>query len=228
MKKIILVSLLASSVFLNTACTDDEIAAGIIGVAIGVGVAAGSHDHDHHRRHDYDNGYRDGHHDGYRNGRHDSYPPRRYRHYALETKLATSFDNKVVDSDVLAFSQKYNISTDAAMKIQKAFVDVEVKGTESFATIGLSKKDLRTIAKRELPASSSIKSMADKLDISEAQSRDLIKDLIKEFDVQASNITSPYWQSCMGKGKWRTPQNLYCKNTAWNGCSPETGATLCY
>lgn len=235
MKKVILVSLLVSSMFLNTACDDSEIAAGIIGVGIGIGIAAGSdHDHDHHhRRHDYDNGYRDGHRDGYHDGRRDDwrrdhYPPPRYRRYAAEIKLETPFDTKAVSSDVQAFAKEYGVSTEAAVKVKAAFDGVKANGLESFATIGLSKKDIRTIAKRDLPASSSIKTMADKLDISEAQSRDLIKDLIAEFDAQASDVASPYWSACMGKGRWRTPENLYCTNTAWKGCSPDTGASLCY
>jgi len=215
----------------NTACNDREIAAGIIGIGIGIGIAAGGHDHDrdhhHHdrRRHDYDHGRR--HHPP---PRHDRNPPPRYRrYYTADLKLETPFDTKAASSDVLEFSKKYNVSTDAAAKIKVAFDGVKSKGLESFATIGLSKKDIRAIAKRDLPESSSIKAMADKLDIAEHQSRDLIKDLIAEFDDQASSVDSPYWQSCMSQGKsWRTPQNLYCTNTAWNGCSPDTGATLCY
>jgi len=234
MKKIVLVSMLVSSMFFNAACTDEQVNNSILGIGIAVGIAAiaASADSDS----DYGDGYQDGRHDGYRNGRHDGrhdghrggHHGGHYRGYALETQLNSDFNLEAFDTKTSPLAAKYKISNAAAAKIKNAFDGVKTKGVASFASIGLTKGDLKDISKRELPESSSIKAVADKLDMSEAQSRDLIKDMIKEFDTQASNAASPYWKSCMGKGKWRTPQNLYCKKTAWNGCSPQTGATLCY
>jgi hypothetical protein len=230
MKKIVLVSMLAGSMFFNTACTDEQVNGTILGIGLAVGVAAiaaDAHNHDDHN--DYGDGYQDGRHDGYHNGRSDGYGNGYhdgrhdgyhggYRGYSLQTSATKASP----------LALKYGISNTAAAKIEKAFGGVKTQGVASFANIGLTKGDLKDISKRELPESSSIKAVAAKLDMSEAQSRDLIKDMIREFDAQASNSASPYWKSCMAKGKWRTPQNFYCKNTAWNGCSPQTGASLCY
>jgi hypothetical protein len=241
MKKLLVV-LLASSMFFNTACTDDEVAAGVIGAAIGVGIAVGAsgdhHHHDHDRRPpgrypgpDYGRprpgpGYGPGY------GRGPGYGPGRpHRGYAADVSLASSevFDAAVgANSQTVDFSSKYGISDAAAAKIEKAFANVETQGLKSFESIGLKKADLKDIAKRELPETDALKAVAGKLDMSQAQARDLIKELIKNFDAQASNVNSSYWQSCMAKGKWKTPQNIYCKSTSWNGCAPATGASLCY
>lgn len=242
MKKTLLVALLTSSMFFNTACTDDEVEAGVIGAAIGIGIAvgAGAHDHDHHDHRDQrppdrypgpdygrprppDYG-RPGYGPGYG-------PGRPHRGYSADVTLATSdvFDTAMAaDATIVEFASKHGISTKAAAKIQVAFANVESQGLKSFESIGLKKSDLKDIAKREMPDADALKAVAGKLDLSQAQARDLIKVLIKDFDAQASNVESPYWQSCMAQGKWKTPQNMYCKSTSWNGCAPESGATLCY
>lgn len=244
MKKTLLVALLASSMLFNTACTDDEIAAGAIGVAIGVGIAVGAHDHDHDH-HDRPDRRPPGRYPGpdYGRPRPPDYgrpgygpgrghgPGRPHRGYSADVTLASSevFDTTVAsNSEVVEFANKHGISTQAAAKIQTAFANVESQGIKSFEAIGLKKSDLKDIAKREMPDADALKAVAGKLDLSQAQARDLIKVMIKDFDAQASNVESPYWQSCMAEGKWRTPQNLYCKSTSWKGCAPETGASLCY
>lgn len=237
MKKIMLVALLASSMFFNTACTDDEVAAGIIGVGVGVGIAAGAGDHDHYHRPpprypgpDY--GHRPGYGPGYGRGPGWGGPGRPHRGFAADVTLATSsaFDTALASSNpqVVEFANKYNVSTDAATKIQSAFANVESQGIASFQAIGLNKADLKAISQRQLPEDSSLKALSEKLDVSQAQARDLVQSLIKDFDAQASDVSSTYWQSCMAKGSWKTPQNLYCTSTSWNGCAPATGATLCY
>lgn len=207
MKKIILSGLLITTLFCNTGCDSSDIAAGAIGVAIGIGIGS--------------NG--DGHHHG-----HDRRPPRyrecgRYRCYEGTTQV-----NMETDPAVVEFAQRHQISLSAAEQIQTAFAKVSSEGLNSFQSVGLSEKDIRAISNRSLPKSESIAAMATKLDMSEAQARDLLKAMISDFDAQASDIESAYWQSCMAKGQWKTPQNASCKKTFWNGCSPETGATLCF
>lgn len=213
MKKIILASVLVCATIFNAGCTDGEVAAGAIGVIIGIGLG-GDNGHDHHRP--------------------PPYHPRRPRHYdavaagsaAGSTEVATVTTEE--NPALLDFALKYNISLEAAEKVNAAFQGVQTEGTSSFAKIGLNQSDIKTIMRHELPSSSAIKSLAGKLDMSEAQARDFLVSLNKEFQAQAEDVTSPYWQSCMAKGKWKTPQNLYCKSTSWNGCAPESGATLCY
>ncbi|MNK07368.1 hypothetical protein D3C87_252810 [compost metagenome] len=208
MKKIIFSGLLVATLFCNTGCEPSEIAAGAIGVAIGVGI--GSSHNGHHR--------------------HDHYRPPRYREcrgyhrcYSADTGVGLA-----VNTEALDFAQKHQISLDAATKIQTAFDQVATQGLSAFEAVGLSQRDLSTISSRSMPGQKSLANVAVKLDMSEAQARDLLKGMITEFDAQASNVESPYWQSCMAKGKWKTPQNGRCTTTAWEGCSPENGATLCY
>jgi len=232
MKKIILMSLIASTMFFNAGCDSGDVAAGVIGVGIGLGIGAAAGG--------YDNGYHDGYHDGRRDDWHGGWgygpPPRyhgcdRYRCYDAVVKIDGADQlvaDNAVDPQVAAFAQKYNVSNEASAKINDAFTNVQTQGLNSFASIGLNSSDLNAIAQRSLPSTDAIKTMAQKLDMSEAQSKDLLQSMITEFGQQAANVQSTYWKSCMAKGSWKTPQNLYCTSTAWNGCSPETGATLCY
>ncbi len=207
MKKVILASVLTIATLFNAGCTDGEVAAGAIGVIIGIGLGGDNHHHDHRPP-------------PYR-GR-----PERRRMLAETVTLPTT--GAATDASLSDFALKYNVSVAAAEKVQSAFSGVATEGLTSFAKIGLEKKDIETLMKHQLPSSSAIKSMASKLDMSEAQSRDFLVAMNHEFEAQAADVTSPYWEACMAKGKWRTPQNLYCKSTSWNGCSPEVGATLCY
>lgn len=207
MKKIIFSGLLVSTLFLNTGCEPSEIAAGAVGVAIGIGIGSSNNGHHHH----------------------DNYRPPRYREcrgyrrcYAGEANSAL-----VPNAQALEFAQKHQISLEAATKIQDAFDAVPAQGLTAFETIGLNQRDLSSISARSMPGAKSLANVANKLDMSEAQARDLLKSLISEFDAQASDIRSEYWQACMAKGQWKTPQNSRCSSTNWTGCSPATGATLC-
>lgn len=237
MKKVIVMSLIASSMFFNIGCDEGDVAAGIIGVGVGVGVGAivGGHD-----------GYHDGYHDGRRDQRRNEdrwgrggyvrpERPGRYREcgrygcYAASVKFdTTNIEAASANSTVDIFAEKYHITPEASVKIQSAFAEAKDKGISSFEAIGLTKRDLKLIARKQLPAAESLKNMSEKLDMSEAQSRDLVQSMISEFSLQAGNVESAYWQSCMAKGKWKTPENTSCSNTSWTGCAPATGATLCY
>jgi hypothetical protein len=227
-KKAILFTLIASTMFFNAGCDDSDVAAGIIGAGIGIGIgaiAAGGNS-------GYHNGYHDGYHDGRRDDRWGR-PGRyhgcgRYRCYDANITLDNVDAMAALDPQVVEFAEKHNISTAASAKIQTAFVDAQTKGISSFDTVGLNKNDLTSLAKFDLPEASSIKNMAAKLDMSEAQSRDLLKGMIQDFKVQASDANSDYWKACVAKGKWKTAENQYCASTSWSGCSPATGATLCY
>lgn len=231
MKKILLVSLLTSSMFLNTACTEDEVALGIIGaVGIGIGVAIATSDSDNDEYRDgYRDGRRDDRRDDHRRGHHDRGRGHGgHRRYALITGSQSSFGTVAADSKLADFSQKYHISTTAAAKIQNAFANGQKEGTKAFAAIGLTQNDLRTIASRSLPGNDSIAAMAQTLDLPESKAKVLLQDLIQEFSAQAADVNSNYWQSCKAKGSWKTPQNASCQKESWEGCSPATGASLCF
>lgn len=227
MNKTILIGLIASCLFF-TACTEEEVTSTIIGVGVGVGIGAIANDHDRHERHQEqdrrDEWNRRG--GGYGPGRGGpGYGPGRGRGgYGAFIKS----DVVAADTSVADFAEKYHITNEVSAKIQEAFATVATKGVSSFEAIGLTAQDLKQIAKKDVPSADSIKSMSAKLNLSEAQSTDLVKSMIAEFSKQAADVASPYWESCMASGKWRTAQNNYCSNTSWNGCSPATGATACY
>jgi hypothetical protein len=200
MKKALIIAILGTQIL--AACTAGEWVAGAIGVGVGVG-ASRYYDrhHRHHRHHHHGGGW-----------------------YGYSTEA----DALAADNDARTFAEKHHVSLAAAKKIQTAFLDLPDKGLAAFASIGLGKADLKAITNRDLPSAEGIKSMAAKLDMSEAQTRDLLLSVNRDFEVQASNVNSTYWQSCMKDGEWKTPQNSFCEQTSWNGCSPQTGASMCY
>ncbi len=58
--------------------------------------------------------------------------------------------------------------------------------------------------------------------------RGLVEKLMAETKLQMADVNSPAWVACMSPGKWKTDANGgTCKSTAWTGCSPETGASVC-
>lgn len=216
MKKIILSGLMVCTIFLNAGCNSSEIAAGIIGVAIGIGISSGDHDRHHRPPERYPGPHRP------------TRPPAPPRHCSGHRCYASAVTLPQMDAQLILFAERHQISLDVAQKIKTAFQNVSKDGLASFEQIGLNSAALRSISLRSLPKSEAYAAMARKLDISEAQARDIIKMAVADFDAQANDVESDYWQSCMGKGKWKTPQNSSCSKTNWTGCSPGTGATLCY
>ncbi|MBS1971662.1 MAG: hypothetical protein JSU04_15225 [Bdellovibrionales bacterium] len=215
MKKLIVLALILGSQVL-VSCRTGEVVAGAIGVGVGIGIGR-YYDRHHHHRH-YHGGYYD---DGYYNG---GYYGDRYGYGYWSVDLEATAAN----SDAQKFADKHGVSLDVAKKIQKAFAGLPAQGMSSFKSIGLGKSDLKAIAKHDLPSVEGIRQMAAKLDMSEAQARDLLVSINKDFAAQASNVNSSYWKSCMKDGEWSTPQNSFCQQSSWNGCSPATGASMCY
>jgi hypothetical protein len=201
MKKLIVLALIGSQFLVS--CRTGEVVAGTIGVGVGIGLG---------RYYDRHHGHHHGHHHG--GGRHGRW------NSDLETMVA--------NSDAKKFADRYGIRFEAAKKIQMAFAGLPDSGLASFDAIGLGKADLKAIAKHNLPSADSIKQMAEKLDMSEAQTRDLLVNVNRDFQARSANVNSYYWQSCMEGGQWSTPQNSSCQQANWSGCSPATGASLCY
>lgn len=207
MKKFLLLFILGSSLFFNVGCDSSDVAAGAVGVGVGIGLNRWWHRHHHYDRH----------HHRHRHGRY------RYGYGGWSNYAA---DN--AKSDVARFAAKYNISKSTAQKLKNAFDGAEVHGLDSFKSIGLDKRDLRAIASYQLPDRRSIHDFAEKLNLSDSQAIDLLQTMNRQFEKQVSNVKSYYWQTCMADGAWKTPQSNFCQSTSWNGCSPKTGATLCY
>ena len=209
MTKVLVLGLLASAMIFNAGCTDDELTAGAVGVIIGAGLN--------------DDGPHYGH----------PHPHRRWDAQVSSGSVSANIFGQEAasvetSSNVADFAAKNNISVDAAQKIHDALNGIQSQGLSSLSQIGLQRKDLESIAARSVPETSSIQAMAAKLDMSEAQARDLLTSMTQQFTMQAADVNSPYWQSCMAKGQWKTPENNYCASTSWTGCSPDAGASLCF
>jgi hypothetical protein len=210
MKKYVLYSLVITGLLMNTACDSDELAAGAVGVGIGIGIG------DHYDRH-HDRNHRRG-----RDGRWDG---RRNRLGVVPEDMDMDL-TKVSSTE--AFAQTHHISTAAAKKIETAFNGIDNQGLAAFDAIGLDQQDVKVLATKSMPKQSSINSMAAHLGISSEEARTLLGEVNQEFAKAASDVHSDYWQACMADGYWKTPQNSSCRNAAWSGCSPETGAEVCY
>lgn len=244
MKKYVLVGVLSSLMFVNTGCEPEEVRAGAAGVAIGIGLGMAM-DNDHytpdrprynppppprHPRPRHPRGPRHGGHygPGYGHGGYNGpgYGHGGYRPYDNGIALMST-KTSAAKSQTKDFAHRHNISLNAATKIERSFKNVNAQGMTAFHSIGLGEVDVRRITQRRMPEPQSLARMAKSLDMSEAQARDLVKYMIVDFDAQAKDINSPYWRSCMAKGKWKTPQNALCTKTYSKGCVPATGATLC-
>lgn len=219
--------LLVTTMAYNTGCENSEVAASVIAIGIGIGLA-GMDDNDHHdrrrddHRRDRDRGGWEGRdrRDRCRGG---------FCHNSVETDGdASLLQLASVNLGNESFAQKHDIPVEAGAKIQKAFANVGQSGLASFQAIGLNEKALDKIMSRELPEASAIQSMGAQLGLSPAKAQSLLQSLVSEFEQASSDSQSNYWQSCVAKGQWKTPQNAFCSNASWTGCSPETGATLCY
>jgi hypothetical protein len=210
MKKLIVLGLIGGALMFAASCTPGEIGAGAIGVGIGIGLGGG-YGHPHHPPH------------------HPPHYPHPYPCGPYNCYQATlQANNLPLDTSVSDFADQYGISQKAAAKIKTAFDGVQTQGIASFQSIGLKSSDLRAFMNHTLPSPTAIQSFADQMDMSQAQGRDLLLAMMHEFEAQSADVNSPYWQHCIDQGKWKTPQNMYCKNAAWPGCSPETGANFCY
>lgn len=167
-------------------------------IGVGVGVGLGEHYDRHHHRHD---------------------------HRFVDDAGSVAINGS---SSAQVFAARHNIPLSAARRIEAAFNGLDNQGLASLRQVGLNEQDVRVIAAQGMPGASSIHNMAVSLNLPDQQCHRLLSELNQTFAAQASDVNSDYWQACMEKGAWRTPQNSNCRSTAWNGCSPETGANACY
>lgn len=123
---------------------------------------------------------------------------------------------------------KYGIPKSSALKIAAAFANVRAQGTDAYLAIGLTERDLKAMMSRQLPSDETVRRSAVQLGLSEKLSRHLLTGMMLSFFAQASNVNSPYWKYCQMGGHWKTDKNRSCSQLHWSGCSPQTGAKLCY
>lgn len=138
--------------------------------------------------------------------------------------FATASSSKAADKLIA----KYGVPRPAAVKIAAAFGNVRAQGMNAYLAIGLTENDFKVMMNRRLPADDAFQRSAAKLGISEKQARQLLTAMMRSFWAQADDVNSPYWKYCQMGGHWKTDQNRSCSKLFWPGCSPKTGAKLCY
>lgn len=176
----------------------------------------------------YGGGYGSDHGGGYGGGRGRGGYGSGYGSRASVTPYQLTIDEKIRVDSVSTFAQRHNISRAQAQQIATAFDNAKTQGTKAFDQIGLDKGDLKDIMNKEMPNNRGIARVANKLDLSEAQARDLMKEMISDFASEATDVNSDYWQSCVAKGSWKTQASKACANVNSEGCGPQTGALYCY
>jgi hypothetical protein len=149
-------------------------------------------------------------------------------HADLNVSLEVSLEARARDYKITSFANKHQIPVAAAAKIETAFENVNERGLAAFGSVGLNEGAIQNIVNASLPTQDTVNSVATALEISAVQSQSLLQTLVNDFRNQASNGNSTYWKACQATGHWKTPQNANCGDVSWNGCSPDTGATVCY
>ncbi|MCB0384198.1 MAG: hypothetical protein KDD43_02300 [Bdellovibrionales bacterium] len=183
-----------------TGCDEDVVAGAAVGGVIGAVVGGIISD-----------GYRD-----------DDYRYRNPRYYSNEGTPTEAFAN---DSELL--SQRFNISLQSAQFILTHVESAQQGNTQALQQIGLQQNDLADIAQLKMPAQQTVTQVAQRVEVDQRQAQEILQAVIDQAQVQFQDVRSPLWQACMSADKWQTPQNFYCKDTFWNGCSPSTGASSC-
>jgi len=218
-----------SMIFLTTGCNEEDVIIGTGLIVIGAAkVATGSKKYPgrYHRRNHRRHGrihrrgshHRRGHHRG---GHHH----RRNGYHFLNAEVSSDLNNSALD--IRKVSSQFGLEMESAAILISA-IEMSLDGDiTALEEIGFSEKDQKRMSKFKLPKAESIQRIAYSLNQEPVQTKAMLKSLIDESKVQAKDINSYLWQSCMAEGAWKTPQNMYCKNTAWKGCAPFSGATTC-
>lgn len=55
-----------------------------------------------------------------------------------------------------------------------------------------------------------------------------VSEVLTSFSTQRKDVSSNFWKTCIAKGKWSTNSNQFCSYLWEPGCSPQSGANLCW
>ncbi len=226
-------------------CTDEEVSASLaviaIGAAVGAVVADPPHGECQGRYETQCNDYED-YWGNYHQDCRTVYNSCAYYGENLQTEyLALNDDGEVSISNILAsqateklssprvnaLATKYQLSTAASEKLLSGLDALSAGNKEALASLGLTTDSIKALARLKVPSEENLSPVAQSLGVSVATVHSMVQDVVGQIKVQAADVKSNYWTSCMATGTWKTNANLYCADTTWNGCSPDTGATLC-
>jgi hypothetical protein len=148
------------------------------------------------------------------------------RRYSSDFTLAADSSLALDQSATLA--AKYELPLEAAGRLSDLLGKVAMGEASAFEALGLSNDELGRMARYKMPTDGALDQIGSSLAISREMARGLVEKLMAETKLQMADVTSPAWVACMAPGKWKTDANGgTCKSPSWNGCSPETGASVC-
>lgn len=188
-----------------SACSSEDWA---FGTGVVIGVIIGDHDNHHHRHH----------------RRHRR--PYRPRYNVMSNEILASEDNSAqLMKD--RFTKDFGMNDAAAGKLADALLAAETGDSSAIEALGLREKDLKLITALYMPAKSSVAKVAENLNEDSDKISRVFEYVIAEIKAEGADINSDMWVSCLNAETWKTPENPRCSDVRWNGCSPDTGATLC-
>lgn len=120
----------------------------------------------------------------------------------------------------------YGLKTSSAMTI--AGILVSQNPAQELKKAGIAQEDLAPLKNFQAPSQESVARIAKALDEDQSKVKQVLDDAAQDLRQDSKDQASTYWQQCFNSGHWSTPQNSYCRQTYWSGCSPEMGATDCY
>lgn len=190
------------------ACSGRELASGAAGVIVGIGIGKNK---DNNR-----NGYRNS--DRCRNGTY-------CRNSEADLSLSA---NTSMFSGAAEFAQRNEVSPDVAIRLQDILYRVRGGDSSFVQELGFSAVSLIAFTQGVVEISQSqLVAISEHLGTSVTETESLLAKVAARMQIQASDQGSELWQFCQSSGTWRTPENVFCKNTSWEGCSVNTGATSC-
>lgn len=146
-----------------TACSDEDLA---FGAGVVIGVIIGDDDGHHHH--------------------HDRRPPRhrRYNVMSLDSTVA------VVEqpSELEIASEHLQLPLEQTEIVMNALELAKQKDFSAIKSLGLSKRDLRQLARGENPSVSTLKNLADNLQIELVQAHDLIQTLKADLELGLQTV----------------------------------------
>jgi hypothetical protein len=148
------------------------------------------------------------------------------RRYSNDFTL--SADSSLALDQSATLAAKYELPLEAAGRLSDLLGKVAIGEASAFEALGLSNDELGRMAKYKMPTDGALDQIGSALAISREMARGLVEKLMAETKQQMADVNSPAWAACIAPGKWKTDANGgTCKSTAWTGCSPETGASVC-
>lgn len=238
--KLMLISSVAVLGAFNQGCSDEAaigIGAGVTGIILGSAI-------ERHRDHDYIrecrpgyvtrcNTYYDYYGRAHRQCR-DVYDSCVYRYgNTLHPEVLEDFgifpmhNEKLRNEKVYLLASSFQFPDHGAERLWEALDRARHHDLSGVHRLGLTHEDLQTLAtKKSLPAPK-LDALARNLGTSPQNAQSFIREMAQEFQRQGRNLNSPLWRHCVTSGHWMTNRNRSCKDTLWNGCSPQTGATIC-